>query len=55
MKHHDFIPTIKEIWDASCHAETTFDRIQMKLKNLSNTSKGGDLTCKVFIRKPEPT
>ena len=32
LKEHDFIPTVKEIWERPCFAKTPLDRIQAKLK-----------------------
>jgi hypothetical protein len=40
LKHADFIPLVREIWDKHCHADTTFDRIQIKLKRFKKFFKG---------------
>jgi hypothetical protein len=43
VKHPEFMQKVKEIWDASCHAESAFDRIQMKLKKIKQYFKGWGL------------
>lgn len=42
----DFKEKVKSIWDEPCFGESAFDRIQSKLKRLSNISKDGALTSK---------
>jgi hypothetical protein len=40
LKHPDFLQKTQEIWDCSCHVETTFDKIQSKLKRFKQYFKG---------------
>jgi hypothetical protein len=40
LKHPDFLQKTQEIWDRRCHAETTFDKIQSKLKRFKQYFKG---------------
>jgi hypothetical protein len=40
LKDPQFRPLVQEIWNKPCHAETAFDRIQMKLKKVKQFFKG---------------
>ena len=40
LKDPQFLPLVQEIWAKLCHAETTFDRIQAKLKRFKQFFKG---------------
>lgn len=34
LRNQEFLPKVKEIWEKPCHADTAFDRIQMRLKKV---------------------
>ncbi|PVH36725.1 hypothetical protein PAHAL_6G153500 [Panicum hallii] len=40
LKHQDFIPKVKQVWDKTCRAPSALDKIQQKLKLFKQYFKG---------------
>jgi hypothetical protein len=43
LKHLEFPTRVAELWKKSCHATSTYDRLQIKLKRFQQYSRDGDL------------
>ena len=42
LRHQDFIPLVKEIWERQCFGLSALDRIQAKIKKVKQFVKGWD-------------
>ena len=51
LKHPEYLSRVQEIWNSPCHAESAFDRIQLKLKKFKQHFKGWGFNNQGIERK----
>jgi len=51
LRHQDFIPLVKDIWDRQCFGLSALDRIQVKIKKVKQFLKGWDFNQRGVQKK----